>query len=82
MLIDFFYTLRDARIPVTIREFLDLLAALESEAGMLSIDDFYFLARTILVKDEAGLLNGSQQIRGSRQQQLNKLMTAGETANV
>jgi uncharacterized protein with von Willebrand factor type A (vWA) domain len=53
VLIDFFYTLRDARVPVTIREFLDLLAALESDAGMHSIDDFYFLARTILVKDEA-----------------------------
>ncbi len=53
MLIDFFYTLRDAKVPVSIKEFLLLLEALEQGLVELSFDDFYYLARTILVKDEA-----------------------------
>jgi uncharacterized protein with von Willebrand factor type A (vWA) domain len=53
MLIDFFFTLRDAKIPVTIREFLTLLEALEKNVGEASLDDFYYVARLTLVKDEA-----------------------------
>ncbi len=58
MLIDFFYTLRAAKLPVSVKEFLSLLQALDagvigprSEEGW-SLDDFYFVARTALVKDE------------------------------
>jgi len=53
MLIDFFFTLKDARIPVTIKEFLTLLEALEKNLIGQSMDDFYFLARLTMVKDEA-----------------------------
>jgi len=53
MLIDFFYTLRDAKVPVTIREFLSLLEALDKGVITTSLDDFYYLSRLILVKDEA-----------------------------
>ena len=53
MLIDFFYTLRDAKVPVTIREFLSLLEALDKGVIATSLDDFYYLARLTLVKDEA-----------------------------
>ena len=53
MLIDFFYTLKDARIPVSIKEFLTLLEALERQVIDMSLDDFYYLARLTLVKDEA-----------------------------
>jgi len=53
VLIDFFFTLKDARIPVSIKEFLVLLEALEKEVISLSFDDFYYLARLTLVKDEA-----------------------------
>ena len=53
MLIDFFYTLRDARVPVTIQEFLTLLEALQRQVIPPSLDDFYHLARLALVKDEA-----------------------------
>ncbi|MFM1906425.1 MAG: hypothetical protein RLZZ591_102 [Pseudomonadota bacterium] len=58
MLIDFFYTLRAAKLPVSVREFLTLLEALQADvvgprnADACSLDDFYFLARTALVKDE------------------------------
>ena len=58
MLIDFFYTLRAAKLPVSVKEFLTLLEALQADVvgprqpDACSIDDFYYLARTALVKDE------------------------------
>lgn len=53
MLIDFFFTLRSAKIPVSIKEFLVLLEALEKQVIAPSLDDFYYLSRITLVKDEA-----------------------------
>jgi len=53
VLIDFFFTLKDARIPVTIKEFLTLLEAMAKGVTGPSMDDFYYLARLTLVKDEA-----------------------------
>ncbi len=53
MLIDFFFTLKDAKIPVSIKEFLILLEALDRQVIAPSLDEFYYLARTTLVKDEA-----------------------------
>ncbi|MBI1889185.1 MAG: hypothetical protein HYS18_00915 [Burkholderiales bacterium] len=53
MLIDFFFTLKDAKIPVSIKEFLVLLEAMQKNVIAPSLDDFYYLARTTLVKDEA-----------------------------
>jgi len=53
VLIDFFFTLKDAKIPVSIKEFLTLLEAMQEGVVGTSIDEFYFLSRTILVKDEA-----------------------------
>ena len=57
MLIPFFQALRNAKVPVSVREFLTLLEALQAnvvgpESDACSMDDFYFLARTCLVKDE------------------------------
>ena len=57
MLIDFFYALRAAKLPVSVKEFLTLLEALDKQvvgpaSEATSMDDFYFLSRLILVKDE------------------------------
>ena len=66
MLIDFFYTLRSAKLPVSVKEFLTLLEALQkgvvgpnaaapldgADGTGYKIDDFYYLSRTTLVKDE------------------------------
>ena len=58
MLIDFFYTLRAAKLPVSVKEYLTLLEALKADVvgptnpDGCSMDDFYYLARTALVKDE------------------------------
>ena len=43
MLIDFFYALRAAKLPVTIPEYLQLLEALRDEVIGPSVDDFYHL---------------------------------------
>ena len=53
MLISFFFTLRAAKLPVSVREFLVLLEALRAEVIGPSVDDFYVLARTVLVKNES-----------------------------
>jgi len=53
MLIDFFCKVRDYKVPCTLRELLDLIRALEQGVVFASLDDFYSVSRTILVKDEA-----------------------------
>jgi uncharacterized protein len=70
MLLDFFYTLRSAKLPVSVKEYLTLMEALqkgvvgpnaepaetdtfdEAYSRGYKIDDFYYLSRTTLVKDE------------------------------
>jgi len=52
MLIDFFLHLRQAKLPVSIKEYLMLLEAMEQRVIGPSIDDFYWLSRASLVKDE------------------------------
>ena len=52
MLINLFQTVRSAGVPCTLRELLDLLGALEKQLAYSNIDDFYYLSRAILVKDE------------------------------
>jgi uncharacterized protein len=52
MLARFFLMLRAAGVPVSLGEFLTLLEALKARVAALSVDDFYWLARATLVKDE------------------------------
>jgi uncharacterized protein with von Willebrand factor type A (vWA) domain len=52
MLISFLEHLRHHQLPVSTKELLALLEALEAGVIEPSLDDFYFLARTILIKDE------------------------------
>ncbi len=52
MLVNFFHGLRDAGIPVTTRELLDLLEGLKRHIVLGSVEDFYLFSRTCLVKDE------------------------------
>jgi hypothetical protein len=51
----FFTELRTARVPVSLREYLTLMEAMDRRVAAFDIDDFYFLARTALVKDERHL---------------------------
>jgi len=52
MLVRFFFALRAGGIPVSLGEFLSLLEALKRHLAFLSAEEFYFLARLTLVKDE------------------------------
>ena len=52
MLIDFFLHLKERKLPVSTKEFLTLLEAIQAGLAGHSMEDFYFLARTSLVKDE------------------------------
>ena len=52
MLINFFFTLKKARIPVSITELLHLLEILKARLAYADIDEFYYLSRMALVKDE------------------------------
>jgi uncharacterized protein with von Willebrand factor type A (vWA) domain len=53
MLIDFFLHLKAAKLPVSTREFLTLLEAMQERLAGHSMDNFYFLSRACLVKDES-----------------------------
>jgi hypothetical protein len=52
MLISFFFDLRKAGVPVGVTEFLTLLEGLKAGVVWISAQDFYYFARTCLVKDE------------------------------
>ena len=53
MLIEFFLKLKQGGLPVSVREFLTLLEALEKHVIHGSLDDFYYLSRACMVKDES-----------------------------
>jgi uncharacterized protein with von Willebrand factor type A (vWA) domain len=55
MFLSFFLALRDARVPVSLREYLMLMQAMDSGVAAYRTDDFYYLARSALVKDERNL---------------------------
>ncbi len=55
MFIDFLHELKRTRVPVSTREFLMLLEAVDQGLADYSVDDFYYLARAALVKDERHL---------------------------
>jgi uncharacterized protein with von Willebrand factor type A (vWA) domain len=53
MLISFFFLLREGGLKVSITEFLTLLELLKQRVIRFNIDEFYYLSRACLVKDEA-----------------------------
>ena len=52
MLINLFKTLKEVGVPCTLRELLDLISGLEKQVIFADINDFYYLSRSVLVKDE------------------------------
>ena len=52
MFLTFFTELRAAKVPVSLREYLSLLEALDRDLADKSVEEFYYLSRTCLVKDE------------------------------
>jgi uncharacterized protein len=55
MFFQFFSELRAAKIPVSLREYLNLFEALDQDLAGKSVEQFYYLSRACLVKDERNL---------------------------
>ncbi len=55
MFVEFFQELKNARLPVSLREYLTLMEALESDVAERRVENFYYLSRSALVKDERNL---------------------------
>ena len=55
MFMRFFTELREAKVPVTLKEYLILMEAMDKEIIDRSVDDFYYLSRAVLVKDEKNI---------------------------
>ena len=55
MFVTFFHELKAAGVPVTLREYLTLMEAMEQDLAGRRVEDFYYLSRAALVKDERNL---------------------------
>src|ERR1700740_2465820 len=55
MFVTFFRELKSAGVPVTLREYLTLMQAMDADLASRRIEDFYYLSRAALVKDERNL---------------------------
>jgi uncharacterized protein len=55
MFASFFYELKSVGLPVTLREYLTLMEAMEHDLASRRVEDFYYLARASLIKDERNL---------------------------
>ena len=55
MFVTFFTELKSAGVPVTLREYLTLMEAMEADLAGRRVEDFYYLSRAALVKDERNL---------------------------
>jgi uncharacterized protein len=55
MFVNFFLELRQAKVPVSLREYLTLMEAMKRGVADYSVEDFYYLSRSALVKDERNL---------------------------
>ncbi len=81
MFLNFFSALRQARVPVTPREYLTLMEALQAGLADESVDTFYFLARALLVKDERNL-DRFDQVFAAAFKGLSSLLEAMEAADI
>ena len=52
MFSNLFFGLKQASVPISLREYLTLLEAMNKGVAMWDVEEFYFLARAALVKDE------------------------------
>lgn len=81
MFLKLFFELRDAEVPVTLREYLDLLNGVVSGVADFRVDDFYYLARTVLVKDER-YLDRFDQVFGHVFKGLEKAEGSGDETEI
>ena len=81
MFLQFFTALRDAQVPVTLREYLTLMEALDADLAGRSVEDFYYLSRAALVKDERNL-DKFDRVFGVTFKRLESLIDAVEKVDI
>src|SRR5918995_7313469 len=81
MFLQFFTSLRDAQVPVTLREYLTLMEALDADLAEQTVENFYYLSRAALVKDERNL-DKFDRVFGSVFKGLESLLDAMEKADI
>lgn len=55
MFSNLFYSLKEAKVPISLREYLTLLEAMDKGIAMWDVEEFYYLSRAALVKDERNI---------------------------
>ena len=55
MFLNLFFKLKEAKVPVSLREHLTLIEAMEKGLVIYDVEEFYFLSRSALIKDERHL---------------------------
>ncbi|RDV05161.1 vWA domain-containing protein [Undibacter mobilis] len=81
MFVNFFHDLKAAGIPVTLREYLTLMEAMDADLASRRVEDFYYLARAALVKDERNL-DKFDRVFGQTFKGLEFMGEAGIEANI
>src|ERR1700677_944416 len=81
MFLQFFTSLRDAQVPVTLREYLTLIEALNADLAEQTVENFYYLSRAALVKDERNL-DKFDRVFGTVFKGLESLLDAMEKADI
>src|ERR1700756_5546105 len=81
MFLQFFTSLRDAQVPVSLREYLTLMEALDADLAGQSVENFYYLARAALVKDERNL-DKFDRVFGAVFKGLESLLDAMEKSDI
>src|SRR5215216_3093766 len=81
MFVSFFHELKAAGVPVTLREYLTLMQAMDADLAGKRIEDFYYLSRACLVKDERNL-DKFDRVFGHVFKGLESLGEALETAEI
>src|SRR6201999_2440725 len=81
MFLQFFTSLRDAQVPVTLREYLTLMEALDADLADQTVENFYYLSRAELVKDERNL-DKFDRVFGSVFKGLESLLDAMDNAEI
>jgi len=81
MFLQFFTSLRDAQVPVSLREYLTLMEALNADLAEQTVENFYYLSRALAGEGRAQ----SRQVRSGvrhRVQGLESLLDAIEKADI
>ncbi|MEM7653640.1 MAG: VWA domain-containing protein, partial [Pseudomonadota bacterium] len=55
MFTEFFLTLRQSKVPVSLTEYLTLMEGMAANVAAYDVEDFYFFSRSALIKDERHL---------------------------